>query len=420
MSTLLHRCLGISSAGLRILILSGTLLFSACEAESPVEPNLDALMARVHAGNSFSCGLVEDGRALCWGNNDSGQLGSNLVGSSRSALPNLVSEELRFRELSTRPSGRHVCGVTDSGDAYCWGRNDFGQIGVGSLDEVEGPKLVVGGLKFASVAAGWRASCGVTTTGDAYCWGRGEWGQLGDGLATRSTVPTPVTGGHRFQKLDIGSNNLVCGLTTDGKILCWGLDRAGSLGSPSHEICVRNDGLRLACATTPQLIVSDELFLDVTAGSSFACGLNGYLRAFCWGRNEQGQLGSLTSETCSQDFAVATPCGRTPRPVFGTLRFASLSAGLRHVCGVTLDGDAYCWGQNVSGGLGDGDVGRSSPMPTRVLGGLTFRRVSAGDQHSCGEEKDGTWYCWGSNQWGQLGTGDTNLWLLPTPVVTGL
>ncbi len=84
-----------------------------------------------------------------------------------------------------------------------------------------------GELKFASISAGWRFSCGVTTDGEAYCWGRGEWGQLGDGLATLSSVPTGVAGGHEFRKLDVGSNNLVCGLTTAGRILCWGLDVAG-------------------------------------------------------------------------------------------------------------------------------------------------------------------------------------------------
>ena len=78
-----------------------------------------------------------------------------------------------------------------------------------------------------------------------------EWGQLGDGLATLSSVPTAVTGGHKFRQLSVGSNNLVCGVTTTGRVLCWGLDLAGSLGAPSGEVCVRGDGLELQCATTP-------------------------------------------------------------------------------------------------------------------------------------------------------------------------
>ena len=401
-------------------LLLFTLCFEACDGESPVGPGARVDMSRVYAGNRFTCGIVEGGRGLCWGFNDEGQLGtgSSLIASFASS-PHVVSDDLRFRELSTKAAGRHVCGVTTVGDAYCWGENYFGQIGNGSTTFVAGPQRVGGELKFASISAGWRFSCGVTTDGEAYCWGRGEWGQLGDGLATLSSVPTAVAGGHEFRTLDVGSNNLVCGLTTAGRILCWGLDRAGALGAPSSATCVRTDGLQLACATTPQPIASDESFLAVSAGSSFACAITRSLRALCWGRNDRGQLGRATTETCSQGNFAGIACGRTPMPVSGPHRFVAVAAGLRHACGVTVGGDAYCWGRNFIGELGNGLLGTNSSVPTLVRGGVTFRRVSAGDQHSCGEGTDGELYCWGSNVWGQLGTGDIRLWLEPTRVVTG-
>ena len=419
MSTVIPPLASFRSVALGSSLLSVTLCFAACDGDSPVGPEVGVVMGRVHAGNGFTCGIVEGGKGLCWGLNDKGQLGEGGLFAFFASAPKVISDDLRFRQLGTKAAGRHVCGITTSGDTYCWGENDFGQLGHGVANRRAGLQQVSGGLTFTSITAGWRSSCGVTTDEEAYCWGRGEWGQLGDGLATRSSVPVAVAGGHKFQKLDVGSNNLVCGLTTAGRILCWGLDRTGALGAPSTAICVRGDGLELACATTPQPIASDELFVEVSAGSSFACGITLSLRALCWGRNDLGQLGRPTTETCAQGNFSGRACGRTPLSVSGSQRFVMVTAGLRHACGVTVDGDAYCWGRNSIGELGSGELITNSSVPVLVAGGVRFRAVSAGDRHTCGEGTDGELYCWGSNAWGQLGTGDTHLWLEPARVVTG-
>jgi len=399
----------------RVTFSALTLCLAACGGDAPMGPGDDPAITSVHASQDFTCGIDQAGTALCWGVNDEGQLGASAAIFVTS--PQIVSADLRFQQLSTKPSARHVCGVTISGDAYCWGENNFGQIGQPSAIFVVGPQLVPGGLSVASIAAGWRSSCAVTTDGDAHCWGRGEWGQLGDGLATGSAVPVAVSGGHTFEKVEVGSNNLVCGLTTAGEILCWGLDQAGSLGTPSSETCVRSDGLELPCATAPRRIASDEVFVDVSAGQSFACGLSVSSQILCWGRNDRGQLGHPTTETCSQGPLAEVPCGRTPSPVFGGIAFASVAAGLDHVCGVTVAGSVHCWGGNSLGQLGNAVVGTDSDVPVLVRGGLTFTNVSAGNEHTCGESTDGHLYCWGSNIWGQLGTGDTRLWLEPARVV---
>ena len=373
-------------------------------------------LGRIHASTSFTCALGSDLRASCWGSNDFGQLGNGSISDELS--PRAVSGDLRFNNLSTNPAGQHVCGVTTSGAAYCWGQNDFGQLGDGSLDSRVTPTLVSGNLTFSSVNATWRFSCGLTTDGAAYCWGRGEWGQLGDGLMTRSLVPVAVAGGHRFVKIDTGSNNLVCGLTTEGRVLCWGLDVGGALGSPSAETCTRFDELQLPCATTPQSISSDERFQDVSAGASFACAVTVSGEGLCWGRNSQGQLGSpTTEEQCAQGDFSGGACSGTPTPILGSHSFVTLATGVSHACGVTVDGNVYCWGQNVFGERGNGTLGTSSSVPELVLGGLTFASVSAGDLHTCGETTDGQLYCWGLNDRGQLGTGNLNIGLTPVAVV---
>ena len=395
------------------------LCMTACDSPTaPEGPTGEIVVSRVYAGNGFSCGLGEGGRALCWGLNDQGQLGTASPPPGFQFGPRAISDLISFQRLATKAAGRHVCGLASSGETYCWGENDYGQLGFGERSRQEDLRLVEGGRAFTSITAGWRSSCGITADGEAYCWGRGVWGQLGDGLATLSPVPVPVSGGHKFRKIDVGSNNLVCGLVEDGRILCWGLDLAGALGSPSTVLC-DNGGPPLRCATIPQPITSEERFVELSAGSSFACGVTRSFEALCWGRNDVGQLGRPTTETCFQSNVQPIPCGSTPAPVSGPQRFVMVSAGPRHACGVTVDGDAYCWGENSIGELGNGTVAEFSNVPQRVRGGLAFKAVSAGDQHSCGEAADGRLYCWGSNLWGQLGTGDTRLWLEPALVVAG-
>ena len=385
----------------------------ACGSDSPLGTSGGIVMGRVQASTSFSCAIGADDRAMCWGSNDVGQLGHDSIGDR--LTPRVVPSDLTFVSLSTKPAGRHVCGVVSSGAAYCWGQNDFGQLGDGSLQLRATPTLVSGNLSFSSISASWRFSCGLTTDDAAYCWGRGEWGQLGDGLATRSLVPVPVAGGHRFLKIEAGSNNLVCGVTTEERILCWGLNRAGALGAPSSVTCTRSDGFQFGCATIPQPISSAERFRDLSAGSSFACGVTTSDTVLCWGRNHRGQLGSEGTELCPQG-GSQIPCRRTPVAVSGGLRFATVAAGLTHVCGVTLEADAYCWGENSLGQRGNGSVGVSSSVPELVLGGLSFATVSAGDLHSCGATTDGKLYCWGANNRGQLGSGTKDLGLTPVSV----
>ena len=104
-----------------------------------------------------------------------------------------------------------------------------------------------------------------------------------------------------------------------------------------------------------------------------------------------------------------------PAPVAGGLQFAQIDAGAWYTCGVTVDGRAYCWGDNRAGQLGNGTRTLSfTPVP--VAGDLRFRSVVAGRDHTCGLSADGIVYCWGSNSYGQLGDGSTSDALVPVRV----
>ena len=155
--------------------------------------------------------------------------------------PILVAGGLKFAQVSASP-WEHSCGVTTGGAAYCWGSNGSGQLGVDSTTDQCGfptpyacsrvPVPVKGGVVFKSVSTGNYFTCGVSTSGDGYCWGYGYYGQLGNGAFNNSTSPVPVSGGLAFA--DIRSEGYSCGLTTGGKVYCWG-GGYGAVPVPVHS-----------------------------------------------------------------------------------------------------------------------------------------------------------------------------------------
>jgi alpha-tubulin suppressor-like RCC1 family protein len=140
----------------------------------------------------------------------------------------------------------------------------------------------------------------------------------------------------------------------------------------------------------------------VSVGYGFACALRDGGRAFCWGANHDGQLGNGT---------VGEPV-YVPGPVAGDLAFAAVTTSGTHACGLTAEGVAYCWGSNASGELGIGAAGVGVPTPTPAQTALTFTRISAdgvtGDNTVCALTEAGEAWCWGSNRRGRLGDGTTN------------
>ncbi len=159
------------------------------------------------------------------------------------------------------------------------------------------------------------------------------------------------------------------------------------------------------------LAVSGGLtFASLTAGYSHTCALTAAGAAYCWGDNAAGALGTSTPNATSG----------TPVAVAGGIAFSMISAGYSHTCGVATNGSAYCWGANESGELGDNAVGQDSPTPVLVSGGLTFASISAGGVYSCGVTTGGAGYCWGSNGYGVLGDGTTNDSSTPVAVAGGL
>ncbi|HSQ28429.1 MAG TPA: hypothetical protein VLN49_01185 [Gemmatimonadaceae bacterium] len=145
----------------------------------------------------------------------------------------------------------------------------------------------------------------------------------------------------------------------------------------------------------------------ISEGYYFACGIAVTGEAYCWGMNTMGQLGDGSNQARA-----------VPTPVAGQYHFTQIAAGLFHACGLTPDGAALCWGLNTRGQLGTGDDGNRT-LPSLVSGMHTFTHITAGDYHTCGTTALGT-FCWGENFAGELGDGSTTNSNTPTRVHGGL
>jgi alpha-tubulin suppressor-like RCC1 family protein len=163
-------------------------------------------------------------------------------------------------------------------------------------------------------------------------------------------------------------------------------------------------------STRPVAVAGGLSFLAVSAGVNHTCGVTTANRAYCWGANDVGQLG--TGQLASGGPSL------TPVAVAGGRHFRQVSAGEHHSCGVTPYDEPFCWGSNNFGVLGTGPGVAISTTPVRVAGGLRFRQLSAGFSHTCGATTDYRGYCWGFPT--ALGAGKQVITLKPVAVLGGL
>lgn len=185
--------------------------------------------ATLSAGAAHTCAVTTGGAAYCWGEGRHGQLGNGAT--ERSAMPVAVAGGLSFASVTASNTESFTCGLTTSGAAYCWGLidevRDNLQLGNGKTGSSSIPVAVAGGLNFTALSAGALHVCGVTTSGAAYCWGRG--GPLGTGTTKDALTPVPVAGALKFVSISSGSF-YTCGVTTSGALYCWGTNSYGELG----------------------------------------------------------------------------------------------------------------------------------------------------------------------------------------------
>ncbi len=366
-------------------------------------------------GWEHSCGTTNLGNSYCWGWDTDGALGDGAViaGQSKPTLidqTNLPADD-KLKYLAS--GGYRGCGLSFKGDTYCWGNDDTAEsIGDGSGSVNQPIPILINGVnvnsneKFSSVTlAYFDHGCGLTTKSRTFCWGA-NWGYLGIGTSTNEESKpvqidrTNLSNDEYFIKISLGGYHS-CGITNKGRTFCWGDNGNGKLG----------DGGIVSEVDKPILIDrsnlnTSEYFQEIGSTSSSTCGITNEARTFCWGSNSSGSLG-IGSIGGSQN--KPTLIDSSNLNLGEKFIFLSTGGG-QHICGVTNEHRALCWGDNTYGQLGFSSIGNSVSLPTlitstKMLAGEKYKFISAGGLHSCGVTFHGNSYCWGRHNYGQLGAG---------------
>ncbi|MCB9749641.1 MAG: DUF4215 domain-containing protein [Myxococcales bacterium] len=383
------------------------------------------------AGGLHTCAVLYGGGLRCWGRSDTCQLGlGDFKSVGDDELPHTVPRVDVGAPVQSVAAGRfHTCALLQDGRLRCWGNNLFGQLGYGDIawrgcaaDTV--PALIGDvevfapgeGEQLVELAVGKDHTCARAQSGRVRCWGRNNVGQLGRGDAVQIGDDEPPSAGDDVElggpavKL-VAGDDFTCALLEGGALRCWGAGGAGQLGY-GDKLDIGDDETPAAAGD----VLAGGPVVDVYAGQLHTCVKLSASDVRCWGDNWSGELG--------YGHWVFTPvfsgAGDTGGPLaLGGAAVDAMSLGARFTCARTQAGELRCWGAASEGQLGTGDDvnfgdddGETPATATPInFGGdeLTPAQVVAGYSHACALfQPVPVVRCWGDNDHGQLGIGNTN------------
>jgi alpha-tubulin suppressor-like RCC1 family protein len=318
--------------------------------DSPVQlPGND--WASVSLGNNHACAVKTSGALHCWGENAEGQLG---VGASTAAQLAFAPVNGDLDWVAVAAGDRSTCALKTGNRLFCWGRNDYGQLGSDSLDPWSTTPVTPVGLTSGvnAIAAGRSHVCVSLTAGGAKCWGSNLYGEQGIGMyGNGQHSPVSVTGLTGTTSVGVGageSNSFL--VMSNGELRAWGRNADGELGNGQS-------GFNVDQYAPVQVSGVTSGATSVSAGYAFACAVIGGA-AKCWGNNFYLVLGNGSSSS-----TVVT----APTQVTGlTSGVTALSATASdHACAIVA-GAVKCWG-NAGPHLGTGDDQTNAPTPVSVV-----------------------------------------------------
>ena len=360
---------------------------------------------KIKMAEESTCAIASDDKLYCWGSGNHGSIGSVEFQYGR-AIPAAVdtSGVLAGKTIiDFSVSQNNTCAIDSDHKAYCWGKNNVGQLGNGTLIGSNVPVAVsLGGVTVNKIEIGDETICALGDDGLVYCWGKNSGGQLGNGTLINSSVPVQVD----FSALAPGltattlemSFEKGCIIASDSKLYCWG-SASSNIGNGSginHTTPVLIDGGAINALTIKSLYVDDLGLTCVIASDDYA---------YCWGANGNGELGK--GDTVNSDLPVAVN-------LVGSLvsGFKSMALYRDKVCAISMTNLVYCWGK---GGIGNGDpesapdtyddvLTPSAVDTSGVMSGKVITSIIVNDPTTCALDSTGEAYCWGPV--GILGNGD--------------
>ena len=398
-------------------------------------------IASISAGYSHTCvvkGVGPAAAVYCWGSNSSGQLGDGTTTDRNTPVP--VADNGGFTNdniVAVAAGGLHTCALRSesaSSKLYCWGANTRGQLGDGTTTQRLTPVPVSNNAPYTnsgntSLSLGGSHTC-VTRVGGGdievlYCWGYGQNGRVGDGDTNNHDVllPLKVVDNGAFtntliKEVSLGSQH-TCARKSN-VVYCWGVNSPGGrLGDGT--LTERTSAVAVA-GTAGGAATDNTDYREISSGEEHTCAIRDVgasASLYCWGRNDEGQLG-LNNTT---DVSVSALVNQGDRGSTGAMSVdnppvlarRTVGTGSKHTCAIQGSGNpgvVFCWGDNFRGQLGDTTT-TDRLTPKQVSAGAmgtntSIKSVAAGGSHTCvikGGAMTGVVYCWGLNFNGQVGDG---------------
>lgn len=344
------------------------------------------------SGSTF-CGLAEDGKAWCWGDNAAGQLGTGTAGTD-SPTPVTPTGAHTFTAVFQGPNT--TCAIDTAKATWCWGENP----GDAGLDGAAEPATVTGMHDFKTLTMDASTVCGIDTAGKIYCWSTTANGRTGTAAYITEGVPVEVAGGRTYTHVhaaaqEAATPSLICALDSTSEAWCWGEGGSGQLGNGTTT-----------SSLTPVAVSGGKSFKSLTPSPSAVCAIDSTDKTWCWGDNASGQLG-----------IGSTTDAKTPAAVDTAVTYSSLSAATgngKWFCGLTTTGAPRCWGSNAYGQAQAGSTANvTSPSPVGSFSAL--RSLSTASGFACVTDARSEASCWGQNNAGQTGSGTATPSSTPAP-----
>ncbi|MCH2108448.1 MAG: hypothetical protein MK135_03915 [Polyangiaceae bacterium] len=352
-----------------------------------------------------SCVLELDGDVACWGPSNLEVVFLEDGGEERLSLPTQMLTATDYQVL--RLGEDHGCAIDSAGALECWGRNASGELGIGTSGQatIVPTRVSAGPDAWLKVAPGGGHSCAIGVDRSLWCWGSNSYGQLGIGATDESSIATPQAVAVGEEWVDVATaDDVSYGMKKDGTLWSWGSNSDGALGDPNNTEA-QSEPMRFSSET-------DWLFLIATEEQEGACALKKDRSLWCWGRNDDGQLGTGDEEDLL-----------APTEILPGTQWMSFSVGEDTSCGVKMDGTLWCSGDNGDGELGQGTVGPDSLVFLQVGTDTDWIDAHSSNDHHYVIKSSGEIFALGEEAGGMGGVFseqvDEVLLLEPQPVFNG-
>ncbi len=346
--------------------------------------------SKVAASYYHSLRLCEDGIVWSWGRNDYGQLGDGTILNSRNPV---AVQNLSGGVVDIASGLFHSISLKSDGTVWAWGYNSNGQLGNGTNIDSKTPVKVLGLSGITAISSGQSHCIALKNDGTVWSWGRNYSGQLGDATMNDKNIPVQVKNLAGIIAIESGPDFSLA-LKSDGTVWAWGSNSNSRLG----------DGTTSSSKSTPVQVKNLAGITAVSAGVSLSMALKSDGTVWIWGRNDYGQLGD--GSTIHQGLPFQNP---------NLSEVSFIAAGSDHAHVIKNDGTVLAWGRNNYGQLGVNSV-TDQWIPVLVNNSEGIRSIDCGERYSIALKQDGIVMVWGNNGYGQLGDGTIDNQLVPVVI----